>query len=107
MGGDCYAYGLLALGQLDLIAECDMKPWDWGALVPIVQGAGGVMTRWDGSDLRFEGDGTVLAAATLPCTLPRVKRCVPARKACIGLRVEAVLWRIFRHYDMAPSVHPP
>ncbi|MCH4093939.1 MAG: histidinol phosphate phosphatase [Acetobacter peroxydans] len=63
-GGDCYAYGLLALGQLDLIAECDMKPWDWGALVPIVQGAGGVMTRWDGSALRMEGDGTVLAAAS-------------------------------------------
>lgn len=63
-GGDCYAYGLLALGQIDLIAECDMNPWDWGALVPIVQGAGGVMTAWDGSPLRMDGDRTVLAAGS-------------------------------------------
>lgn len=63
-GGDCYAYGLLALGQIDLIAECDMNPWDWGALVPIVQGAGGVMTAWDGSALRMNGDRTVLAAGS-------------------------------------------
>lgn len=63
-GGDCYAYGLLALGQIDLIAECDMNPWDWGALVPIVQGAGGVMTAWDGSPLRMDGDRTVLASGS-------------------------------------------
>lgn len=63
-GGDCYAYGLLALGQIDLITECDMNPWDWGALVPIVQGAGGVMTAWDGSALRMNGDRTVLAAGS-------------------------------------------
>ncbi|MDE7546910.1 histidinol phosphate phosphatase [Acetobacter fabarum] len=63
-GGDCYAYGLLALGQIDLIAECDMNPWDWGALVPIVQGAGGVMSAWDGSPLRMDGDRTVLAAGS-------------------------------------------
>lgn len=63
-GGDCYAYGLLALGQIDLVAECDMNPWDWGALVPIVQGAGGVMSAWDGSPLRMDGDRTVLAAGS-------------------------------------------
>ncbi|MFT9417083.1 inositol monophosphatase family protein [Acetobacter sp.] len=63
-GGDCYAYGLLALGQIDLITECDMNPWDWGALVPIVQGAGGVMSAWDGTPLRMDGDRTVLAAGS-------------------------------------------
>ena len=63
-GGDCYAYGLLAIGQIDLIAECDMNPWDWGALVPIVHGAGGVMSAWDGSPLRLDGDRTVLAAGS-------------------------------------------
>jgi len=60
-GGDCYAYGLLALGQIDIIAECDMKPWDWAALVPVVEGAGGCMTDWQGKPLREDGDGTVLA----------------------------------------------
>ncbi|MBS1002766.1 inositol monophosphatase family protein [Acetobacter thailandicus] len=61
-GGDCYAYGLLALGQIDLITECDMNPWDWAALVPVIEGAGGKITAWDGSSLRADGDRTVLAA---------------------------------------------
>jgi myo-inositol-1(or 4)-monophosphatase len=60
-GGDCYAYGLLALGQLDIIAEADLKVWDWAALLPVVQGAGGRMTAWDGSPLRADGDGTAIA----------------------------------------------
>lgn len=60
-GGDCYAYGLLALGQLDIVAECTMRPWDWAALVPVVEGAGGSMTDWQGRPLRLDGDGTVLA----------------------------------------------
>ena len=60
-GGDCYAYGLLALGQIDVIAEADMKPWDWAALVPVIEGAGGRVTDWAGAPLRAEGDGLVLA----------------------------------------------
>jgi histidinol phosphatase-like enzyme (inositol monophosphatase family) len=60
-GGDCYAYGLLALGQIDIVAERTMKLWDWAALVPVVEGAGGRMTDWSGQPLRPDGDGTVLA----------------------------------------------
>jgi myo-inositol-1(or 4)-monophosphatase len=60
-GGDCYAYGLLALGQIDVVAERDMKLWDWAALVPVVEGAGGRVTDWSGAALRPAGDGTVLA----------------------------------------------
>jgi histidinol phosphatase-like enzyme (inositol monophosphatase family) len=60
-GGDCYAYGLLALGQIDLIAEADLKIWDWVALLPVVEGAGGRLTDWNGGPLRPEGDGRVLA----------------------------------------------
>ena len=60
-GGDAYGYGLLALGQLDIIAECTMKPWDWGALVPVVAGAGGIVTDWQGNELTLDSDGTVLA----------------------------------------------
>jgi histidinol phosphatase-like enzyme (inositol monophosphatase family) len=60
-GGDCYAYGLLALGQIDVIVECDLKPWDWAALLPVVEGAGGRMTDWAGGRLRSDGDGRVVA----------------------------------------------
>jgi len=60
-GGDCYAYGLLALGQIDVVAECKMKLWDWAALVPVVQGAGGRITDWSGAPLHPDGDGSVLA----------------------------------------------
>ena len=60
-GGDCYAYGLLALGQIDVVVERTMKLWDWAALVPVVQGAGGRITDWSGAPLRPDGDGTVLA----------------------------------------------
>jgi histidinol phosphatase-like enzyme (inositol monophosphatase family) len=60
-GGDCYAYGLLALGQLDVIVECDLKPWDWAALLPVVEGAGGRLTDWQGRPPRSDGDGRVIA----------------------------------------------
>jgi myo-inositol-1(or 4)-monophosphatase len=60
-GGDCYAYGLLALGQIDVIAEADLKVWDWAALLPVVEGAGGRMTDWQGKPLRADGDGRALA----------------------------------------------
>lgn len=62
-GGDCYAYGLLALGHIDLIAEADLKPWDWAALVPVIEGSGGRLTDWEGRSLRREGDGRALAVA--------------------------------------------
>ena len=60
-GGDCYAYGLVALGGIDVIAEAGLKPWDWAALVPIIEGAGGSMTGWDGAALHEGCDGRVLA----------------------------------------------
>jgi len=60
-GGDCYAYGLLALGAIDVIAEPDLKVWDWAALVPVIEGAGGRMTDWLGRTLHPDGDGSALA----------------------------------------------
>jgi histidinol-phosphatase len=63
-GGDAYAYGLLALGQIDLVAEASLQPYDWAALVPVIEGAGGVITDWAGAPLRLGCDGTALAAAT-------------------------------------------
>lgn len=60
-GGDCYAYGLLALGQIDIVAECSMHVWDWAPLVPVVEGAGGRVTDWAGNRLTPDSDGSVLA----------------------------------------------
>lgn len=47
-GGDCYAYCMLASGFVDVIIEASLQPYDVQALIPIIEGAGGVMTAWDG-----------------------------------------------------------
>jgi myo-inositol-1(or 4)-monophosphatase len=47
-GGDCYPYCMVAAGHVDLVIEAGLKPHDIMALIPIVTGAGGVMTTWDG-----------------------------------------------------------
>lgn len=61
-GGDCYGYGLLAAGFIDIVAEVGLKLHDFAALVPIVEGAGGVITDWSGRGLHAGSDGRVLAA---------------------------------------------
>ena len=61
-GGDCYAYGLVALGFADLVIEASLQPYDWCAVVPVIEGAGGVMTDWQGKALSLESDGRVVAA---------------------------------------------
>ena len=61
-GGDCYAYGLLAAGHVDLVVENSLKLYDFAALVPVVQGAGGLITDWSGKPLDMNSDGSVLAA---------------------------------------------
>jgi myo-inositol-1(or 4)-monophosphatase len=58
-GGDCYAYGLLAMGFIDVIVEATLKAWDIQALIPIIENAGGIVTTWDGKPA-FEG-GRVVA----------------------------------------------
>ncbi len=68
-GGDCYAYGLMSLGQIDIIAESDMKIWDWAPLSAVIEGAGGRVTDWSGAPLRADGDGRVLAVGD-PALLP-------------------------------------
>ena len=68
-GGDCIAYGLLAIGLVDVVVDATMKPWDWAALVPVIEGAGGRCTDWAGRPLRLDGDGSVLAVGD-PALLP-------------------------------------
>ena len=62
-GADCYAYGLLAAGFVDLVVEASLQPYDYCALVPVVAGAGGLLTDWDGQPLHLESDGRVIAAS--------------------------------------------
>ena len=61
-GADCYAYGLLAAGFIDLVLEASLKPYDFCAMVPIVEGAGGVATDWRGGSLHLASDGRILVA---------------------------------------------
>jgi inositol-phosphate phosphatase / L-galactose 1-phosphate phosphatase / histidinol-phosphatase len=61
-GADCYAYGLLATGFIDLVLEASLKPYDFCAIIPIVEGAGGVATDWRGARLGLTSDGRVLVA---------------------------------------------
>ena len=55
-GGDCYAYCALAAGHVDLVIETGLKPYDIVALIPIIEGAGGVITTWEGGDPANGGD---------------------------------------------------
>ncbi|MGO4572447.1 histidinol-phosphatase [Microvirga sp. 2TAF3] len=63
-GGDCYAYALLASGHVDVVAEVGLQPYDYLSLVPVIEGAGGVITDWSGRPLGLTSDGRVVAAAT-------------------------------------------
>lgn len=63
-GGDCYIYGLVASGHCDLVIETSLKPHDYFALVPVIEGAGGRMTDWRGDPLDWNSDGRVIAAAS-------------------------------------------
>jgi len=60
-GGDCYNYGLLASGHIDLVVEAGLKLHDFAALVPVVEGAGGTMCDWNGDPLHAESGGHVIA----------------------------------------------
>jgi myo-inositol-1(or 4)-monophosphatase len=59
-GGDCYAYCMLAAGHVDLVIETGLKPYDVLPLVPIIAGAGGGITTWDGG--APNGGGRIVAA---------------------------------------------
>ncbi len=61
-GVDCYAYCLLAAGHVDLVIESGLKPYDVGALIPVIEQAGGIITTWDGG--RPENGGRILAAGS-------------------------------------------
>jgi myo-inositol-1(or 4)-monophosphatase len=59
-GCDCYAYCMLAAGHIDLVVESGLKPYDIVALIPIIEGAGGIVTAWDGGSAA--NGGSIVAA---------------------------------------------
>ena len=59
-GGDCYSYCMLAAGHLDVVIETELKPYDIAALIPIITGAGGVVTNWEGKPA--QSGGRIVAA---------------------------------------------
>ena len=54
-GGDCYSYCMLAAGHLDLVVETELKTYDIAALIPIITGAGGIITNWEGKPAQQGG----------------------------------------------------
>ncbi|MFK8035439.1 MAG: inositol monophosphatase family protein [Hyphomicrobiales bacterium] len=61
---DCYPHMLLAAGHIDAVVDFDLQPYDYMPLVTVVEGAGGVMTDWEGKKLTLNSDGKVVGAAT-------------------------------------------
>jgi inositol-phosphate phosphatase / L-galactose 1-phosphate phosphatase / histidinol-phosphatase len=72
-GGDCYMYGLLASGFLDICVEASLKPYDFAALVPVVQNAGGWISDYEGKALTLESEGKVIAMGD-PALWPQVQK---------------------------------
>jgi len=72
-GGDCYQYGMVATGFIDLVVEANLGIYDFLSLVPVIEGAGGIITDWQGQALTRHSGDKVLAcgdrrihAETLP-----------------------------------------
>jgi inositol-phosphate phosphatase / L-galactose 1-phosphate phosphatase / histidinol-phosphatase len=61
-GGCCMAYGLLASGRTDVACDTSFKVWDYAPFVPIIEGAGGVITDWEGQPLGLNSGPRILAA---------------------------------------------
>jgi inositol-phosphate phosphatase/L-galactose 1-phosphate phosphatase/histidinol-phosphatase len=60
-GGDCYSYAQLAIGRLDLVIESGLKPYDFCALAPVIEFAGGRITDWEGEEITINSNGKILA----------------------------------------------
>ena len=86
-GGDCYAYCMLAAGHVDLVIETELKPYDILPLIPIIAGAGGIVTTWDGGPPT--AGGRIIAAGDKRVHEAAMKVwliAVSARAACMRRR---------------------
>ncbi len=62
-GGDCYSYASLACGFVDIVIDTGLKVYDYAALLPIIENAGGIVTDWRGNDLKLQSDVQLVACA--------------------------------------------
>ena len=62
-GGDCYMYGMLASGLVDIVIEDTLKAYDYMALIPIIEGAGGIVSDKNNNAITLESDGSFVATA--------------------------------------------
>lgn len=74
-GGDCYMYGLIASGYMDMAFEANLSPYDFAALVPIIKGAGGHISDWRGDPLTLKSNGKIIALGD-PALWPEVERII-------------------------------
>ena len=63
LGGDCYMYAMVASGFIDIVFEDTLKTHDYMALIPVIEGAGGIVTDKHGNPLTINSDGSILATA--------------------------------------------
>ena len=62
-GGDCYNYGMVASGYIDIVIENTLKVHDYMALIPVIEGAGGKITDKFGKIINFDSDGSVVVSS--------------------------------------------
>ena len=62
-GGDCYMYGMLASGLIDIVIEDTLKAYDYMALIPVIEGAGGVVTDKYNKEINLDSKGSIIATA--------------------------------------------
>lgn len=60
-GGDCYTYAQIASGFVDVVLEAGLQTYDFCALAPVIEAAGGIVTDWQGNPVSLSSDGTILA----------------------------------------------
>ena len=63
-GGDCYSYASLASGFVDIVIDPGLKVYDYAALIPIIEMAGGVVSDWSGNDLELKSNVKLVASGT-------------------------------------------
>jgi histidinol phosphatase-like enzyme (inositol monophosphatase family) len=61
LGCDAYAYAMVAMGKLDMVIEAGLKSWDIEAAIPLIEGAGGVVTDWRGQPIGRDGGQMVIS----------------------------------------------
>ena len=63
LGGDAYAYAMLASGRLDIVVDAALKLYDFCALLPIIEGVGGIISDWTGEKISLQCNGNIIASA--------------------------------------------